>query len=268
MKRLILTTIVALFAMVATQAQTAPEVVVRLKSGNEVRGMLIERDAEGVVTIRTAEGDTFVYGKMDYSRIREVEDPQAKAQLKEELDQLKLAEKESAKQLSIQAKDEKREMLEERALGKFRGYRGIAEVSGGFANVVSGSDSSGGGFFANYINGYNFGSCFYAGVGVGLGYKGCNEYDYDSYYSAISIPVFLYLRSAFMRYRKVSPYFSLSAGITIDIESEYGACVGPHIEPTIGAEFRLNKTQALSVGFTFIAAYELISPGLKVGFSF
>lgn len=299
MKRLLLTCVIALFSVVATYAQVAQEVVIRLKNGNEVRGILVERTTEGEVTIRSAEGDIFVYGQKDYSRIHEVEDPQAKTQLKKELEQQKLTEKERAKQLSLQKKNEKREMLEERALGKFKGYRGIAEVSGGtFRDGVFNVQLS-------YINGYNFGSCFYAGIGIGVAclagygdYHHNNSCRYVHDEPSINLPIFAHLRCSFARLRKVSPYFSMNLGYSVGLNSvtlreydlrENTVCnewtfhrSGLFCEPSLGIEIRIAREKAVAVAFSFPqhiqcfpkaghhrhAINSICGFGLKVGFSF
>lgn len=250
MKRLLLILTIALFATSVASAQTGEQTTLRLRSGVEITGVIIEHNSDGSVMIQTDNGDKFYYRMDEVAQIgnKEVKRPADKGSIN----------------------------------GNFKGYRGIVEVSGaGSAGSFDGLISHI--LSASMINGYSFGSLFYAGIGVGLSLSedGC-----------YSIPIYLHLRSAFLKNTKISPYVSFNIGYAIgcneslfvedyNVNYYYISSGGFYIEPTFGAEIRLKNKKAVTIGLTmplipkvtyggekYGECRKLLSIGGKIGFSF
>lgn len=221
MKKIFFTLVLPVLMVMTVLAQEP--VTLKLKSGVSVMGVVIEEGAESM-KIQTAEGDVFIYRTSEIDCIVD-NDGQYITQEKKERDI--------------------------RGLGNFKGYRSVVELSvGGPVGNSWASDR----LQVSYIGGYNFGSYIYAGLGVGLA---LTDMSYDM---TVDVPVFLHVRSAFLKNRKVSPYVSLNIGYNIGVSSsgtlEYytfgsnGKYSSFYAEPTFGAEFRLKKKSAVSAGLT------------------
>lgn len=253
MKKLFLLAVMAMFVATAVQAQDPETVTLKLKSGVSVTGKIIEESGDSM-KIQTAEGDIFIYRINEISRI-------------DGRDSF-VAEKEPKKSLSRSTGN---------GYGDFKGYRSIIEFSGS-AGTGSGWGCSR--LSLSYVGGYNLGSYFYGGLGLGVAITDlCCE-------QSIDLPVYIHLRSAFLKGRRVSPYISMNIGYNIALsggDSDWGyysdyyyyeegsvGYSGFYMEPTIGVEFRLKKKSALMVGLTFpiITGGAYIGIGAKAGFSF
>lgn len=225
--------------------------VVKLKNGVVITGVIEEEISGGPISVRTAEGDLFIYQN---SEILSIERPSAS--------DLKASQRETAKKEAKLRRDE----LE---LGNFKGYRGIVDLSAGGQGVV-----------LSVVNGYNFCPYFYAGVGVGVAY-GPHDYELREdnghtymYVLEFSLPIYLHLRSSFLKNYRFSPYVSLDVGYEIDVQQaapphfiETGSNV--FLQPAFGVEVRLNRKQAVSLALSLPIQFRRgMTVGASVGFSF
>ena len=238
-----------LFVANTVVAQEGKTSTVRLKSGIVVEGQILEQASDGSVKVKTGEGDVFIYRANEISRI--------------ETDDMETKVKKQASQ----------------GLGTFRGYKGIVEIGG----VYDFDWSAGGGQFT-FVNGYNFGAHFFLGVGVGVNYI-----DYGGGESIVSIPVFLNVRTPFIKNSRVSPFFGLSAGYNLTVASNLigiysyndgghyreSSSTGVYIEPMLGCDFRINRKKAVTLCVSGVIIPANILPkapiygvAVKVGFSF
>ena len=322
MKRLLLLLAVVVLSTISVYAQQNSEVIVTLKGGQEVRGTITEEIPGESITIKTADGDVFIYRN---SEIAKIHNPNLAAQ--------KIAEKQRIEREKAEKKAEAKEarnaLRQELKLGNFKGYRGIIDVGCSFGgnywldnyDYVFDENSGFRGTYritATIINGVNFGPHLYMGVGTGIEYNKCEcrigKYDPrldGSYYrldtghasySAINIPVFLHVRAAWLKERRVSPFLAINAGYSFaatqhyadrivnilnEYDNQYDATLETYkvngsaiyLEPSFGFEFRIKQKSAISA--SFVAPIYIrkeatcgehsgfnISLGCKLGFSF
>lgn len=282
--------------------------VIKLRSGIEVKGVIIEEIAGETISVKTPEGDVFVYRASEIVRIDRPSQATIKAEeRKRELEEKaaqKVAQKENKEKEQAEKKILTKTKREERALGNFKGYRGIVDAFFGgdicdAALLLS---------KISFINGYNFGPYFYMGIGVGWTMRDGNyihimrsdspNYEYHNSYKSYTIPIFLHLRTSFAKNCRVSPYISLSLGYDLAISNrvfcknhaydldcswyydscgfdcffEYRKPNGLFVEPAIGIEIRTSRKTAVQVAFTvpmkFGQYIEEIPMGASLGFSF
>lgn len=324
MKKLLLLLAVVVLSTISVYAQQNSEVIVTLKGGQEVRGTITEEIPGESITIKTADGDVFIYRN---SEIAKIHNPNLAAQ--------KIAEKQRIEREKAEKKAEAKEarnaLRQELKLGNFKGYRGIIDVGCSFGGNYwlgyrdygwADSDPSYRGthrITATIINGVNFGPHLYMGVGTGIEYNKCEFYigeddprldvpyyrvhtDEEASYSAINIPVFLHVRAAWLKERRVSPFLAINAGYSFaatqhsadrivhilnEYDNEYDATLETYkvngsaiyLEPSFGFEFRIKQKSAISA--SFVAPIYIrkeatcgeysgfnISLGCKLGFSF
>lgn len=291
MKRIFISLFIAITTVAVANAQVATDVIIKLKSGTELRGDIMEEVPGKSITVRTQEGDLFYYSIKEVAGIK---DPNLAAKKK--------AEEEQQKQDKIDARKQKKETLkikrEELMLGNYIGYKGIFEVSAAFDPGYAFWDCCEYGLSASFINGVNLGAHCFIGAGVGIEYHkyldgyydaGYNtEFSYDSAY--IAVPVFLNVRVPFLKNRRVSPYLSLNVGYSIgltdkiDYVHEYsdfwGGDVGMYkytnsssmyVEPSFGLDIRIKRKNSIFVAFTVPMYFKNEYPvllGAKCGFSF
>lgn len=312
MKRLLLLLAVVVLSTISVYAQQNSEVIVTLKGGQEVRGTITEEIPGESITIKTADGDVFIYRN---SEIAKIHNPNLAAQ--------KIAEKQRIEREKAEKKAEAKEarnaLRQELKLGNFKGYRGIIDVGcsfgGGWLDSYdpyfyegdfSYKDTSR--ITASIINGVNFGPHFYMGIGTGIECSICytdelwDENSDNTSYSAINIPVFLHVRAAWFKERRVSPFLAINAGYSFAATQHYGVRKTTildedmnsyyttfdsyevngsaiYLEPSFGFEFRIKQKSAISASFVapiYIrkeATYSEysgfnIALGCKLGFSF
>ena len=286
MKRLLLGILfVVSIGVLSAQNNNPDAAIVKLKSGIEVRGVILELVENVSVTIKTDEGDIFVYR---ISEVSQIERPNAVSP--------RVEQRQKEAQLKLEAKTAKKEMREKRALGNFKGYRGIIDVSVGYSDGFGWAESTtpnncyykslyGTQTKFSFINGYNAGPGFYVGVGVGVS---CYFDDKDDFgqldNKSYGVPLFLNLRTSWAKNRKVSPFLSLSVGYHLDISGipiciEHQCLPGSSVaydwyssedrchpdngctyrmtkmnklfvEPSFGLEFRTSRKRAVIVAFT------------------
>ncbi|MBO5901961.1 MAG: hypothetical protein J6Q36_06070 [Alistipes sp.] len=306
-RKCLLGLIALLFITYNAYGQLNTEVIVTLKGGREIKGTITEEIPGESITIKTTDGDVFIYRN---SEIAKIYNPNLTAQ--------KIAEKQRIEREKAEKKAEAKEarnaLREELKLGNFKGYRGIIDVGYNICNSYHFSTNHR--ITASFINGINIGPHLYIGLGVGIE-SGIyhvysissdlyNDYniDYDCnlkgtyQYSAFTIPVFLNMRTAFLKERRVSPYLSINAGYCIPLSKQVGMqrlynnyinqyvyqpCYvdgsAIYLEPSLGLEFRIKQKSAISA--SFIAPMYIrkevnmaegkrfnISLGCKLGFSF
>ncbi len=266
--------------------------VIKLKSGIEIKGTIVEEVPGGSVSIRTIEGDVFIYRQSEIARIDNPNLAKIKAEERKKEVEAKLAETKAKLAKKEESKALAKSMRQERALGNFKGYRGFVDVFVG-ANLGYWLAYYWGGFHTriSFINGYNFGPYFYLGVGVGWQISQVeDDFDYrpDPVYNVYQVPIFLHIRSSWAKERRVSPYFSLNVGYNLAIskaiyESDYRYLdyYKPNeilIEPSLGIEIRTSRRTAVSVAFSapigigvtggIGLTHTAIPLGASVGFSF
>lgn len=225
MKKLLLGLLfIACIGVSYAQSNNPEAAIVKLKSGLEVRGVLLEHIENVSVTIKTAEGDIFVYRASEVAQIEKPNAVSTRVEKRQKEEQIKL----EAKNAKLEAKNAKKEMREKRALGNFKGYRGIIDVSVGYEPQFGSADSADHYKWINglqtkfsFINGYNAGPGFYIGIGVGFSifkdFDFSDSEDFSQYGKSYSVPLFLHLRTSWAKNRKVSPFLSLSAGYSLDL---------------------------------------------------
>jgi len=197
-----------LLALLPAGAAAQNHDMIHLKNGSAVRGIIEGKLLDGSLRITDTEGDTFVFREDEIASI--------------------------TWKKNIEATVESRAALRQRYYGDHKGYMGMLDLGGGTAiDEVAGIAGS-----ATIVNGYQFRSGFFIGVGVGLNVldNGIRwEEDPESeYYSqgvpeealggGYTIPVFLQLQADLSK-RKIAPYIRLRAGyqfITPIIPSENG----------------------------------------------
>ncbi len=248
MKRLLLVVMLVLCTNLVN-AQSQKESVIKLKSGIEISGTIVEHTNTSIA-IKDNNGDTFFYNMHEVVSINGKN----------------INKKQSA--VTSGANSGKRG-------SNGRGYGGKIEFYGG-CDIVNGSyDLS-----LTAINGYHFGPSFYLGAGVGLKIYGNKNYDFYYGYSwidpVVCMPIFLYCQCTFMKGRKVRPYISLGVGGNIALTSVYDGYMfvsySPHgffLEPSVGLSVKLKSSMALNFAITSqMSLIETIGLGAKVGFSF
>lgn len=279
MKR-ILFTLLILFATVSiANAQVMTDVIIKLKSGIELRGDIMEEVPGESITVRTPEGDLFYYS---FDEVASIKDPNSASKKRAEEQRLK-QEKINAR---LQAKEDRRNKREELSLGNYVGYKGILDFSGGF---LSDDYYTYLGYFgASFINGVNLGAHFSIGIGVGIDYRSRRYYyDDDAYdyygYTDLNVPVFLNLRIPFAKNRRVSPYLAANVGYSFNVWSGYelkenNVCGGHsyiYFEPSFGLDFRIKRHSsffiAISTPLNFCHVdnkLQQFAVGAKMGFTF
>ena len=132
----------------------------------------------------------------------------------------------------------------------------------------------------DYIAGYRFNNCFYAGAGIGLNYDANGNWDYYSETSTglywaeprnmFSVPVYAHIRT-YMGKKRLQPFFAFSAGanigfpsLTIDIFDSDGCYLCSEtvdnvtylFEPAFGLDVRLTSGTSihLQLGLTIHGA--------------
>lgn len=119
--------------------------------------------------------------------------------------------------------------------GLVNGFKGVFEPTYQFGVGEYGLDR----FKVNLIGGYQFNPYVSIGVGSGLRYYFNN--------SNALVPLIFDLKINFID-RKVSPYFSISAGYNFDAFKSFGK-KGYLINPAIGVCIRVYEKSALYLGF-------------------
>jgi len=234
-------------------AHSKKESVIKLKSGIEISGTIVEHTNTSIA-IKDNNGDTFFYNMHEVVSINGKN----------------INKKQSA--VTSGANSGKRGT-------NGRGYGGKIEFYGGYALIAGSYDLS---FTA--INGYHFGPSFYLGAGVGVkvygdyqqvGYSYALDYPLYDYEPIVCMPIFLYCQCTFMKGRKVRPYISLGVGGNIALTSVYEYMFDsyrPHgffLEPSVGLSVKLKSSMALNFAITSqMNLIHTIGLGAKVGFSF
>lgn len=116
------------------------------------------------------------------------------------------------------------------------------------------------GIGAEYSIGCNIDDVFFVGGGFGIGTWMDNE---DEYYTDTWAPVFLQIKSSFLKDRYVRPYISLSAGL--DCFSS-----GLILNPNVGISIKTTDSTRLHIGVGYNAysiEYELYEVKIKWGLS-
>lgn len=243
MKRLLLILAIVLFATSVAQAQTDEQTTLRLRSGVEITGTIIEHNSDGSVMIQTDNGDKFYYRKEEIAQLGNKDYIKPEQRMQQRTERIERSNERSS------ARSEERNA--ERTEGKFKGYRGILSLS-----LAYGADKS---YVENglpsltVINGYHFGPGFYAGIGTGVSFPD---------WSGFSIPLYLHLRTEFCK-GFIAPYvamdigyqFSINGEIEVEAEQEwnnyYESYGGLFFEPAIGLMFRIKGRKALWFGMSF-----------------
>lgn len=272
MKR-ILFTLLILFATVSiANAQVMTDMVIRLKSGIELRGDIMEEIPGESITVRTPEGDLFYYSVDEVAYIKDPKSAEAARQKQEKTD------------ARLLAKEDRRQKREQLSLGNYTGYKGILDFSIG---KLLNDDLYY--FGASFINGVNIGAHFSMGIGVGIDYRNRNYYDYDDQvdrgYTDLNVPVFLNLRIPFAKNRRVSPYIAANIGYSFNVwtgyqvvDEENDVCGGHsyiYFEPSFGLDFRIKRHSSFFIAISTPLNFchrdnelQQFAVGAKIGFTF
>lgn len=228
MRKLFFVLVLSVFTAMTVSAQESETVTLKLKNGISVTGQIIEKTGE-IFKVKTAEGDVFIYRTSEISRIEE--------------------------QDSLDSEREPKRLKGNRPIYFKKGYRSFIEFSG--CGALSDESFMGSRVSLTYVGGYNISPYFYFGLGTGVALTGLNANA-----RTLDIPIYLHIRSAFLKRCKVSPFISLSAGYNISVIEgliyDYNGYYqggsnfsSVYIEPTLGAEIRFNQKRAIIIGLTF-----------------
>ena len=180
-------------------AQSFQEVVY-LKNGSVVRGVIIEQVPNESLKIQTADGSIFAY-KMD-----------------------------EVLKISKEAKNRSSLNVNKRGY-RPKGYRGFAEIDGGFA---AGSENGDG--YIGFSTSHGYQTCPYFFIGAGLGV----QYHFDL--ETVFMPIFGNIHINFLDNR-VSPFLDIKGGYSpVDGKGGYFA-------PSIGINYQF--TPKLGINFSF-----------------
>ena len=168
---------------------------------------------------------------------------------------------------ATQASLSKKELrLERRASRTYRygerGYFGTAQVG---MLIFSPTYIA---YGAKIINGYNFNQWFSLGGSVGAFYNP----SFAPYEDYIYMPINLHLKATVLD-RKVSPYFVLDAGVSLDIYRDQpthaltNIITMPYIHPEMGVAIRFKKGRMLNIGAGFPYFLYAFCASVNVGFT-
>ena len=121
---------------------------------------------------------------------------------------------------------------------------------------------------AKIINGYNFNQWFSLGGSVGAFYNP----SFAPYEDYIYMPINLHLKATVLD-RKVSPYFVLDAGVSLDIYRDQpthtltNIITMPYIHPEMGVAIRFKKGRMLNIGAGFPYFLYAFCASVNVGFT-
>lgn len=116
------------------------------------------------------------------------------------------------------------------------------------------------GIGADYSIGCNIDDVFFVGGGIGIGTWLDNK---DEYYTDVWFPMFLQIKSSFLKDRYVRPYISLSAGL------DWCSC-GVILNPNVGVSIKATNSTRLYFGVGYNAYtidYDYDKAGVKWGLS-
>ena len=211
MKKIFFLAVLSIVIASAANAQGAMQDVVYLKNGSVIRGIIIEQVPNESIKIETREGNIFVYKMEEVSKFTKETMPQQHRYVGY-----------SGGQSQYNP--------------KYNGYMGTIQFGYGVGiDKYKASRVN-----LNLINGYKFSPHYYMGAGMGLNYY----FSYEDY----TVPLFLYLRSDFLK-SDASPFFSMSAGYNVFLGGS-GFFEGLILEPSLGISFRASNASCyfLSIG--------------------
>jgi hypothetical protein len=198
------------------------EDVVYLKNGSVIRGMIVEQVPNQSLKIETRDGNLFVF-QMD-----EVE---------------KMTKRPNGFRAQERGSDTN---VRESKFNKPRGWLGLIELGVGSWMDTSVSES------VTMVNGYRIFPQLAIGVGAGAEFFN---------YGAPVIPVFLHLRSDFIK-TKVSPFIAVNSGYYVS------GTEGLFYEGQAGVSFNVGRKHRMTVGLGYLIDDYSEAAKLKVGFSF
>lgn len=129
-----------------------------------------------------------------------------------------------------------------------RGFQHSIEFSAGYLEIFSAS--------LDWVGGYRFSDYVFLGGGLGIGAKSVEA---DPY---LALKLFIQSKFYFTK-KKVAPFFALSAGGEGILDADYVV----YLSPDIGIDIKIRK-RSLSVAVGVDADLPLITPHLKIGFTF
>ncbi len=242
MKRLIIV-LTMLFAGVAIYAQE-PQVLV-LKDGTVIRGE-VEKLPNGGARVTNEYGDIFEYSAEEVSYAgEELSERQMKKQQK------------TANVRDYAAREKGYNLFVETGVGVGSQYQEEWYNHPNGGRDMRGVEYTAPALTLNVINGYSFSQYLYVGAGIGFHMSGLK---------AAYIPVFLHLRSSFLK-KKVSPFVSASGGY--GIQAYGGGFNNPFIDGGFGVCIK-KKTKGevwLSLNGTFVVDF-YNGVAFKVAYSF
>ena len=211
MKKILLLLCIFLSAISSTYAQSTQSVV-HLKTGDIIKGTIFDYAPNGAIKIKTLEGLTLTFQKVEIENIS-----------REKIDKA-----------AIPAKAEP-------APKKFkrnRGYRGFYDIGGAFPVGHNGD-----GIFAIHTtHGYQINPYFFIGAGIGFDYHFRDNDDFE--YTYIFVPLYGDFRVNFLK-KTISPFLDLKVGYSA-FDGK-----GFYFNPNIGVSFGLKNEAAMNLGIGF-----------------
>jgi hypothetical protein len=208
-------------------AQQRLQDVIYLKNGTIITGTIIEQIPDQSITIQTADGKINTYQQHEILKW-------AREPIREEA----LEETRINKEAALSRNDDK---------GHSPGYRGIIELATPLAvgkynfKVLR----------LTMVNGYQATPYFFIGFGTGL-----RHYSFDN---SLLLPVYADLRLYFVN-RRISPYFSLSAGHAFHLKGEFEG-TGFFFYPGLNISARVSEKIAMKFGLGIeFFRYQHINP--------
>lgn len=143
-----------------------------------------------------------------------------------------------------------------------RGFQHSIELSGGYSDLFGAS--------LDWVGGYRFSDYVFLGGGVGMGVQEIWDYYSDYYYyyyddaSGFYPALKLFIQPKFyFTKKKVAPIFALSVGGIWYIEEDWSL----YLSPDLGIDIKMGK-RSLSVAAGVDLTFDIITPHLKIGFTF
>lgn len=219
MKKLFLCTVFMAVFTTAVFSQNVGDVV-KMKNGDSYHGKIIGQQSNESITMKLYDGSIITFATSD---IDEIGSEQTNQTFEKIIN--------TKTEYSVDAMDSDY---------KKKGYFGFAE----FESLIS-VDGSGGNMKVNIVNGYKVIPQFSIGAGVGINL--CY-----SWYTTLSVPVFLHLRSDILN-KKVTPYVALDLGYNFPVYNDYANAYekGLMFAPKIGLGIKFSTRYQLNIGFGY-----------------
>lgn len=257
MKKIFITFTLLIAVIVSASAQEVMQDVVYLKNGNVIRGTIIEYVVGGKIKIKTADGSTINHSIDEITKFGREEIKNGAIQQSENavvaVAPVYVPQSSSGYQKATRTKTST-------SNDDFKRFNSSIELGSGFADYLTT-------FSLDYVARFNLIPQFSIGVGAGLSSTFTKDY-WES--PAIGVPVFLSLRSAFLK-SKVSPYVGVDfggVGLFPTNEGAGDASYEFYLNPTVGVQFKMPKNKSVYLGVGYLTMGEHSGQwSVKIGFN-